>query len=97
MPTCENCGKAWTWKQTVITLFRFQLICPHCSKRQYLTATSKIKASMFGFIPIIVLPIRNLFHIPWWLLGLLMIPLLIISWISYPYIIEVSNEKEALW
>ncbi|RKQ29995.1 TIGR04104 family putative zinc finger protein [Oceanobacillus halophilus] len=48
MPTCKECGKQWMWKQTVITLFRFRLKCPHCGKRQYLTPTSKIRTGMFG-------------------------------------------------
>ena len=97
MAACKNCGKEWTWKQTVVTLFRFRLICPHCGKRQYLTAASKSKTGLFGFIPIISMPIFNLFHVSWWLIGIIMTPVLIVIWISYPYMIEFSNEDEPLW
>lgn len=97
MPTCQNCGKEWTWKQTVKTLFRFRLKCPHCGKRQYLTAMSKFRTSMFGLIPIIALPIFELFNVSWWMIGVLMTPVLIVICIAIPYMIEVSNEDEPLW
>jgi CXXC-20-CXXC protein len=98
MPACQNCGKKWMWKQTLKTLFRFRTACPYCGKRQYLTAMSKMKSSMLGIIPIIVLPVINgLFHFSWWMVGVIMTPVLIVICIVYPYMIEVSNEDEPLW
>lgn len=97
MPTCQNCGKEWMWKQTVKTLFQFRLKCPYCGKRQYLTAASKSRTSMFGLIPIIALPIIGMFNFPWWGIGVLMTPVLIVIFIVLPYMIEVSNEDEPLW
>ncbi|WP_416147808.1 TIGR04104 family putative zinc finger protein [Salipaludibacillus sp. HK11] len=43
MPTCQNCYKKWTWKQTLKSGFTIDIgmKCPHCGKTQYLTTKSK--------------------------------------------------------
>jgi CXXC-20-CXXC protein len=97
MPTCQKCGRQWLWRQTVKSLLQFRMICPHCDNRQYLTAGSKLKAGMFGLIPMNHFPIIGLFNIPWWTVGVLMTPLLLVIFVIFPYLIEVSNEEEPLW
>ncbi len=95
MPTCKNCGKKWTWKQTIKTLFRLK--CPHCHKRQYESASSRKRTAMIGLIPLIALPLNELLNLPWWMVGVLMLPMIAAIWIIYPFIIEISDEEEPLW
>jgi len=95
MPICKNCGEKWTWKQTIKTLFRLK--CPHCYKRQYESASSRKRTSMISLIPLIALPINALLNLPWWMVGVLMLPMIAVIWIIYPYLIEISNEEEPLW
>ena len=95
MPVCNNCGKKWTWKQTIKTLFR--LTCPHCNKRQYESTSSRKRTSTISLIPLIALPINYLLNLPWWMVGVLMLPIIAVIWMISPYLIEVSNEEEPLW
>jgi len=94
MPTCQNCKREWTWKQTIRRMF--YLKCPYCGKKQYESAASK-KRTPFGLVPLIVLPIGVLLNFQWWLvagsIGLLTVAILCI----YPYFLQLSNEEEALW
>lgn len=95
MPTCQNCKKEWTWKQTIKTMFRLK--CPHCGEKQYETASSRKRTSIFGVLPIIALPINILFNFPWWMVGVIMIPIIAVIWSVYPYLIKLSNVEEPLW
>ncbi|MDO6449198.1 TIGR04104 family putative zinc finger protein [Oceanobacillus profundus] len=95
MPICQNCGEEWTWKQTVKTLFRLK--CPHCGNKQYESASSKKRTNMIGLIPLIALPINVFFSFPWWMVIVIMIPMIAVILIVYPYMIKVSNEEEPFW
>jgi CXXC-20-CXXC protein len=95
MPICKKCSKKWTWKQTIKTLFRFK--CPHCRKRQYESASSRKRTGMICLIPLIALPITTLLKLPWWMVGVFMLPIIVVIWIIYPFIIEISDEEEPLW
>ncbi|WP_082684217.1 TIGR04104 family putative zinc finger protein [Lentibacillus amyloliquefaciens] len=53
MPVCQNCGKEWTWKQTVKTLFKLK--CPHCGANQYESASSRRRGSLVGLTPLVLL------------------------------------------
>lgn len=95
MPICQNCKKEWTWKQTIKTLFRLK--CPYCGRKQYESASSKKRGSLFGIIPVFVLPINMFLDFPWWMVLVITIPLVVAIWSVYPYMIELSNEEEPLW
>lgn len=56
MPTCQGCGKKWSWKQTIKTIFKLK--CPYCGKKQYESASSRIRSSIFMLIPLVFLPIN---------------------------------------
>lgn len=95
MPICQNCGKKWTWKQTVKTIFRLK--CPHCSKKQYESASSRIRSSVFMLIPLVLLPINA------WLgftVGMALVLAIIFAIIIiglYPLILKLSNKEEPYW
>ncbi len=95
MPICQNCGKKWTWKQTMHSLFKLK--CPHCCEKQYESASSRKRTTMISLIPLISLPINVLFNFPWWMVVVFMIPMLAILSIFYPFMMEISNEEEPLW
>ncbi|MEC2158493.1 TIGR04104 family putative zinc finger protein [Virgibacillus halodenitrificans] len=97
MPTCQNCGKKWTWKQTVKTLFRLKKCCPYCGKKQYESASSRRRTSAFLLIPLVLLPINAWFEFSVGMVLLLAIPLYIILLGLYPFILKLSNEMEPYW
>ncbi|WP_370529765.1 TIGR04104 family putative zinc finger protein [Alkalihalobacillus sp. AL-G] len=48
-----NCNRKWTWKQTIINLFKIRKrICPYCKKKQFLSAKSRNNLSLLGIIPL---------------------------------------------
>ncbi|WP_099363705.1 TIGR04104 family putative zinc finger protein [Fredinandcohnia onubensis] len=95
MPICNHCGKEWTWKQTMKTLSRLK--CPQCNNKQYESASSKKKTSIIGLIPVIALPINVFLNNPWWMVVIIMIPMIAVVLCVYPFMIKVSNEEEPLW
>ncbi|WP_461179156.1 TIGR04104 family putative zinc finger protein [Virgibacillus ainsalahensis] len=96
MPICQNCGEKWTWKQTIKTLFRLK--CPHCYKKQYESASSRLRSSALSFLPLVViLPINVLFDFS--VSTALIIGVIFIFFIFglYPVILKLSNEEEPYW
>lgn len=96
MPTCQNCHKKWTWKQTMTLTFanNMGMICPYCGNKQYITATSKKWSSYYGFIIPIVIPIQIFLNVP--ILPMIIIFLSITACVigGYPSIIKLSNKPE---
>lgn len=97
MPTCQNCKNTWTWKQTIKTIFKFK--CPNCGKKQYESAKSKKRSAFVSFLPLIPLPILAFLNFPFPLqVSISIIVILSIAFlVIYPFIIELSNEEEALF
>ncbi|ASN05420.1 TIGR04104 family putative zinc finger protein [Virgibacillus necropolis] len=95
MPTCQNCGKKWTWKQTIKTIFRLK--CPHCGKKQYESASSRVRSGVFMLIPLIFLPINAWFGFTVGTAFVLAVVLCFIIFGLYPFILKLSNEQEPYW
>src|SRR5690625_6632073 len=58
MPTCQNCGKDWNWKQTVKRSFTLGtgMKCPYCESKQYFTTKARRRSSLLSFIvPLLIL------------------------------------------
>lgn len=96
MPTCENCNKKWSWKQTIkkTTTLNPAMTCPYCEKKQYQTQKSKVK---IGFLtPIVLLPllIQIFFDIPDAILLSFSPVLLVIVLFLYPFLVKLSNREE---
>jgi CXXC-20-CXXC protein len=95
MPTCSVCNKKWTWFQTIKTIFK--LTCPYCDKRQYESASSRKRGSMFALIPLVILPINALLEVTVGTAIILAIILGLLTIGSYPFILKLSNEQEPLF
>ncbi|PKR76795.1 hypothetical protein CEY16_13325 [Halalkalibacillus sediminis] len=95
MPTCQSCGKEWSWKQTFRKMFSLDkgLVCPYCGKKQYQTKASK--KNMFYVTLIILSPLLLPAAIELKLVMLL--SLFIISILSFPYIINLANKEDPIF
>ncbi|MGJ9460661.1 TIGR04104 family putative zinc finger protein [Oceanobacillus sp. CF4.6] len=92
MPTCQSCGKKWTWGQTIRTIFRLK--CTYCGKRQYESASSRKKSGLFALIPLLILPLNVWLDLS---IGTALIFIVILSTIIIaliPFNLELSNEEE---
>ncbi len=98
MPTCRNCDREWSWKQTFKKMFTLDIAmeCPYCGEKQYYTKQAKKRTALLTFFtPFIIL--LSLFDIsPYLLVGFYFIYCLSIMGI-FPFLIELSNEEESLW
>ncbi|GGK00688.1 hypothetical protein GCM10007063_23730 [Lentibacillus kapialis] len=92
MPTCQNCDKKWTWKQTIKTIFRLK--CPYCGKKQYESASSRVRGGVFALIPLAFLPINAGFGLS---VGIALLVAIILGFIilgSYPFRhIKINNKS----
>ncbi|WP_174612858.1 TIGR04104 family putative zinc finger protein [Virgibacillus ihumii] len=96
MPTCQNCGNEWSWKQTIKTLFKLK--CPHCGEKQYESASSRRWGGMFVLIPLLlIMPVNIWLEMPIVVAILLVIIFLLIMFSTYPFILKLSNEEEPYW
>ncbi|MGM7721764.1 TIGR04104 family putative zinc finger protein [Metabacillus sp. Hm71] len=95
MPNCQNCGKQWTWKQTVKSLFKFN--CPYCGKKQYETASSRRRRDIFSFLPLLSLPINSFVHYSWITVLISLLIMITLIFAVYPFMIRLSNKEEPLW
>lgn len=95
MPSCQNCGEKWAWKQTVKRLFRLK--CPHCGEKQYESASSRTKGGVFLLIPLVMVPIITWLEISLGMALFLAIIFAIIIFGLYPFILKLSNEEEPYW
>ncbi|SFG68457.1 cxxc_20_cxxc protein [Halobacillus alkaliphilus] len=99
MPVCKSCKEEWTWGETMKKSFTLAagITCPHCEKKQYLTASSRKKSSLSIFLIPLVMLISLLFDnsSPLFLFFLIGIGALVMS--IQPFIMELSNEEEQLW
>jgi CXXC-20-CXXC protein len=96
MPTCQNCGHQWNWKETFVKFFTWKRgkKCPYCGHIQYLIPTSWVV--LVFVIPLlwIVLPLFGMFHHYITILSFLVLILLILS---MPFHYRLSNDKDAPW
>lgn len=99
MPTCMNCGRKWSWLNSLkkISSFRKSMKCSHCGEIQYQSSSSRNVTSLLVLLPIITIPISalfnlNLIHILLFNLSLFAVVILLI-----PYFLKLSNKDEPLW
>ncbi|WP_010530215.1 TIGR04104 family putative zinc finger protein [Lentibacillus jeotgali] len=95
MPICQSCGKRWTWKQTIKTIFKLK--CPYCGEKQYESASSRIRSGVFWLIPLVILPINAGFGFSVGTALFIAIILVFIILGLYPFILKLSNEEEPYW
>lgn len=100
MPTCENCGYRFKWKQFVKDVFRFKInrkvACPNCSAKQYIS--NKIMPSLLLHLSF-TLFILLFFQIN---MNALLFVVYLVSWLIlfllvYPFTIKLSNENPSIF
>lgn len=96
MPTCKNCDKKWSWKQTVkkMATLNPELTCPYCGEKQYQTQKSKTKAAFLTPIVLLPLLIQIFFDVPGTVLLSLIPVLAIIVFLICPFLVELSCKEE---
>lgn len=99
MPTCQQCGQEWTWKETLKATFTLShvLHCPYCKQKQFITSTAKKKLNMLNFIiPLTLLLFLFIDVALIFKLGMLFgIGGLII--VLYPFLIQLTNDDEPIF
>lgn len=99
MPICQNCHCRWTWKQMFKKQYNFsgEMTCPYCGAKQNYSKKTKKWSGIIPIISIIVMMTGNLIFGPspiWVFLLLSLIPL---YFILFPFFAEISNEEEHLF
>ncbi|MFC0166029.1 MULTISPECIES: TIGR04104 family putative zinc finger protein [Bacillus] len=58
IPTCQNCGYKWSWRETFVKMFTLsnKLKCPSCEAFQYVSKKSRNQLGLFVFIDKIFSP-----------------------------------------
>ena len=98
MPTCQSCGKDWSWKQTVKSSFTLDtgMKCPHCESKQYLTTKARRRSSIFPFIVPLLILLPLLFDLSISVMFSIFIVFYLVFIGIYPFLIELSNQEESL-
>ncbi len=99
MPTCQNCNRTWTWKQTFKKSFTLgsAIICPYCGANQYVTTRTRKISSMITTITIAVIMLMNVLFGPSLLFFVALIAATPTYLGIYPYLVELTNQEEPLW
>ncbi|HSI67296.1 MAG TPA: TIGR04104 family putative zinc finger protein [Planococcus sp. (in: firmicutes)] len=100
MPVCQNCREQWSWKQSIRNSFTLDhgLKCPNCERKQFLTKRARKRMILFALYPSLVMLLSLVFDISSILvLVALMAGGFLILLGIYPFLVELSNDEEALW
>lgn len=99
MPTCQHCHRKWSFKQTLKKSFTLtgEMTCPYCEEKQYLTARMRKRSTIVPFIIISFIMLGNLLFGPSYVALFLLLLLLPLFFIVYPFFVELSNEEETLF
>lgn len=98
MPTCQNCQKQWSWKDSQKAMFQFKkgMKCPYCGASQYQTSGSQKRTSLVGMAPLLALPIVSFFDS--WTATIAIILLASLSYLAIiPFFMKLSNKEELMW
>jgi len=100
VPTCQNCGAEWSWKQTFKAMMRFSIsmVCPHCGEKQYESVSSKRKTMLIGMLPIpLVFIFPYISGMTVWIALILAIMVSTVMMSIMPFFLKLSNEEEPYW
>lgn len=98
MPTCQKCGKDWSWQQTFKKMFTLNtaIDCPQCGQKQYYSKKARKKTVVVSFLSLFLIFLR-LFNISAYQIIGIYLAYFIIVMVLLPFLMELSNEEEALW
>ncbi|GIN72970.1 hypothetical protein J14TS2_34450 [Bacillus sp. J14TS2] len=99
MPSCQNCGYKWSWKETFTKMFTFKnkLKCPYCDAFQYISKKSRNQLRLFVFIPFLIwVPLASFGVSLGTILSLELVAYALVC-IGVPFLYRLSNEDEPMW
>ncbi|TLS37111.1 TIGR04104 family putative zinc finger protein [Pseudalkalibacillus caeni] len=99
MPACQNCGYTWKRKETTLKMLTFKSSyrCPNCLQKQYLSAETRKRSSLYSLPFFLIIPFLAAFNIHF-SVTLVIAVVYLVFYISYlPFTIKLSNENEPLW
>lgn len=96
MPTCQSCRHDWTYKQMFKKQFNLygEMDCPYCSEKQYYSARTRKLSSIIPFIIIALAMLGNLMIGPSYFGLILLLLLLPIFFVIFPFFVKLANEEE---
>ncbi|WP_181347895.1 TIGR04104 family putative zinc finger protein [Thalassobacillus sp. CUG 92003] len=99
MPVCNNCRNEWSWGDCVKKAFRFRngIKCRCCGEIQYQTQASMRKASLYGMIPLFLLPLVISFDMSIIVSFAIFFLAELVYLALFPYSLELTNKQEPLW
>lgn len=96
MPECTNCGKQWSWKETLKSSFSLDpaMRCPYCGNKQYVTLKSRKRMLILNLlIPLpVLLPLFTDFSLAL-ILGI-MLAIFASNIAIMPRLTELADEEE---
>lgn len=98
MPTCQNCHRKWSWKQTIKKSFTLDtgMTCPFCREKQYVSSRTRKITTIFSLAAPAFLLI-NIFLTLSFVFLFLLISFMLLFLGIYPFFVELSNREEPLW
>ncbi|RNF40908.1 TIGR04104 family putative zinc finger protein [Planococcus salinus] len=99
MPTCNSCGRTWSWKEAMKSSFSLDpaMKCPKCGKRQHLTKKSRKRMIWFNWLVLIPLALNIFLDLSVFFVLFLMLVLFAVSISLMPFHMELTEEEEPLW
>ena len=100
MPQCENCNHQWPWGMALRKSFTLGegMECPQCGRTQYLTKKSKQRMGIANFFPAPILILSGmLLDINIATVLLLALTLFTVFMMTYPFMMEFSNDNEPMF
>lgn len=100
MPHCENCNHQWSWGMALRNSFTLGegMECPECGKTQYLTKRSKTRMGIANLFPPPILLFSGMFfEIQVATVLALALVLFAAFMMTYPYMMELSDENEPMF
>lgn len=95
MPECANCGKQWSWKETTKSSFTLDtgMICPHCGKKQFVTAKSRKWMMIPMFLIPLPLMLTAFFDLTVYAAVILYLTVIALIFILMPRLTRLANEE----
>ena len=100
MPHCQNCKHQWTWGTTLSKSFTLGegMECPDCGSTQYLTKKSKKRMGIANFFPAPILIFSGMvFDVEIITVLALALALFAVFMMTYPHMVELTNDNEPMW
>ncbi|MYL65006.1 hypothetical protein GLW07_16735 [Bacillus hwajinpoensis] len=97
MPTCQNCGYIWRWKEAMRLIYRSKATCPNCNTKQFLSAKSRKRSSYTSILVVIPLGITTIYNLSLWVYLGFSFGILVLILLLSPFYYTLSHEEEPLW